>query len=216
MVGMSDGPSSRPDRNKKGKVMPVAKPKPRWIPGGDIDGCRRSLAWWRKQPGFSADKAEQWVARIDRQPDEEARLMGQQLARAAEQARQSGSVNAWWSVMQGAATKLQTLAAGPFLGRGGHRKDLFKFGDIVAYSPTATVIIQSTSRAMITGHLRDYRSDADIRHDILKWITLPGREFVIDGWGRQEIPNKSGNGTHMRWCLDQRIITPADLEEKAF
>ena len=170
------------------------------------------MEYWDKQ-GFGVDKAEQYVMHIDHKPDTEALELAKELDYVAIDV---GDYRPHYEQIKKAATKLRVMAQGPFLGRGGHSVDLFGFVDVVAYSDTRTIAVQATSRAKITKHLRDYRDDPEVRAAILKWIALPGREFVIFGWGRQEIPNARGSGTHVRWHVEQRWVTAEDMKEKPF
>ncbi len=189
------------------------KPEGRWITGGKIDGCKRSIAWLHKE-GFTAAKSEQYVAWINHKVDQEAQNLADRLE--AEMDGRPDDVRPWSALAATAAEKLRQLGAGPFLGHGGHSVDLFGFMDVVAYSDTVIIAVQATSRAKIAKHLRDYRRDEEVREDILRWIAAPSRAFVIHGWARQEIPNAKGSGTHKLWRVEQRWVTAADLEEKVF
>ncbi len=178
----------------------TAKPAGRWIPGGDIKATQRTLEWLRKE-GFTAGVTERWIPRIDRRPDQDA-------LRIVDALRATNTD----SISLAAAEKLDALAQGPFTLPGGNRQDLFGFIDILAFQGDRTLAVQCTSRAMMTDHLREYRRKPEVREAILDWISFT-RQFIIFGWGRREIPNKTGPGTHNRWDHEQRVITPADLTE---
>ena len=97
--------------------------------------------------------------------------------------------------------------------KGGYRKDLFGFADIIAYDARATVAVQTTSRKQMSAHLRKYRGDTDVAARIYGWLAKAGRMFVIHGWEPLEVANKTKAGTHIRWHLTVRVVTFADLEE---
>ncbi|NQT13159.1 MAG: hypothetical protein HQ582_10450 [Planctomycetes bacterium] len=100
--------------------------------------------------------------------------------------------------------------------KGGFRKDLFGFMDILAYRALSTVAVQTTSRQQITAHLRKYRRDAKIKARILRWIACPNRGFIVHGWICVEVPCKSKAGTKAEWQVTERWVTAEDLEEPAF
>lgn len=100
--------------------------------------------------------------------------------------------------------------------KGGYRKDLFGFMDILAYRDVSTVAVQTTSRQQIATHLRAYRKDAELAEHIVRWIKGPGRHFVIHGWECIEVPCKSKAGTKAVWEVTERWITCEDFEEAAF
>lgn len=118
---------------------------------------------------------------------------------------------------------------------GGYRKDLFGFCDVLAYRQEPTKLevvdphdyrnvhvcilaIQTTSRAQMTAHLRQYRDgeDNELRDRLRAWMAMPGAAFLIHGWEPLEVPNKSTSGTHVEWTLTERLVTPADLTEEPF
>lgn len=94
---------------------------------------------------------------------------------------------------------------------GGFRRDLFGFGDILAYDDHNTILVQATSKAGVSGHLRKYRRDPEIKAAILRWLALPGREFLVYGWQRYAVAKASGDGTKMSWIPTICEITAADL-----
>jgi len=96
--------------------------------------------------------------------------------------------------------------------KGGFRKDLFGFMDILAYGrgPHSVLGVQATSRQQITTHLRQYRRDPKVREAILDWLTCPGRRFVILGFECVEVPKVSGDGTKAEWQCTEREVT-ADM-----
>ena len=95
--------------------------------------------------------------------------------------------------------------------RGGFRKDLFGFADIIAYSPALTLAVQTTSRQQMTAHLRAYRRDPAIVERIRGWLANPLRRLVIHGWEPLLVPCKSKAGTKVSWELTEREITIGDL-----
>jgi hypothetical protein len=100
---------------------------------------------------------------------------------------------------------------------GGFRKDLFGFIDILAYrEDTAhpqTLAVQTTSRQQITAHLRAYRKDAELSARIRRWLSVPGRAFVVHGWECVEVPTKRGDGTKAEWQLTERWVTAEDVAD---
>ena len=190
----------------------ATKPEGRWITGGDINATQRTLKLLRAE-GYRAGVTERRIPRIDHGPDAYAQTLAEQLDRIAEE---MGATRPWAEAMEAAAIKLRAMATGPFYLPGGHTEDLFGFCDILAINSSFTVAVQCTSRAKITGHVRAYRRDETGRQAILNWVAGPGRIFYIFGWGRREVPNTTKAGTKIRWDCEQRLIEPADLEDKPF
>ena len=99
--------------------------------------------------------------------------------------------------------------------KGGFRKDLFGFMDILAYKGHATVAVQTTSRRQIATHLREYRRNPKVRQRILGWLQGGHRSFVIHGWECVVVPciGKSKNPTKGEWQLTQRFVRAEDLPD---
>ena len=98
---------------------------------------------------------------------------------------------------------------------GGFRRDAFGFMDVVAFRPAersllcpqpVTLAVQCTTKQQITNHLRAYRRDPVVRQRILDWLAC-GCAFVIHGWWKETVLNKSNSGTHPRWRLEERQVT---------
>lgn len=100
--------------------------------------------------------------------------------------------------------------------KGGFRKDLFGFVDILAYQAHETLAVQATSRQQMTAHLRKYRRDPEIRQRILDWIACPNRRLQLLGWECVEVPCKSRAGTKAEWRVTKRDVMAADLIEAVF
>jgi hypothetical protein len=100
--------------------------------------------------------------------------------------------------------------------RGGYRRDLFKFMDVLAYSAhrPGALAVQTTSRQQMSNHLRAYRRTTEISEAILDWLQA-GNRFIIHGWERVEVPKKSGDGTKFQWQLTEKLIVPSDLTPNA-
>ena len=112
---------------------------------------------------------------------------------------------------------------------GGYRRDPFGFMDVLAFrrassspgpvgheewgleTPPVTLAVQCTTRQQITKHLRDYRRDPEIRRRILDWIACRN-VFVIHGWWKENVSNKAGTGTYVRWRVEELQVTPEMLE----
>lgn len=96
---------------------------------------------------------------------------------------------------------------------GGYRKDLWGFADIIAFRRLVPGIIavQCTTAASVTGHVLKYRRDEEIRANILACLAA-GNRFLIHGWKKTTVANKSNTGTHARWELTVREITAVDME----
>lgn len=95
----------------------------------------------------------------------------------------------------------------------GYRKDLWGFADIIAFRRLVPGIIavQCTTAASVSGHIRKYRRDAETRENILACLAA-GNRFVIHGWKKTTVANKSNTGTHTRWELTVREIAVVDME----
>ena len=99
----------------------------------------------------------------------------------------------------------------------GFRKDLGGFIDVLACrpalleTPPVTLAVQCTTQQQISNHLRAYRRDPEVRQRILRWIACRN-VFVIHGWWREEVDNTSRSGTHTRWRVEERQVTPESLE----
>ncbi len=89
--------------------------------------------------------------------------------------------------------------------RGGYRKDLWGFADIICFRLTGPGIIavQCTSKQQESAHLRKFRRDADTRQNILDCLAC-GNRVVIHGWDQP-------GGPKTRWVLHEREITIADM-----
>ena len=112
---------------------------------------------------------------------------------------------------------------------GGFRRDAFGFMDVLAFrpermvggylaldesgleTPSITLAVQCTTKRQVSDHLRAYRRDPEVRRRILNWIAC-GHAFVIHGWWKEDVPNKAGTGTYVRWRVEERQVTPKSLE----
>lgn len=124
--------------------------------------------------------------------------------------------------------------------RGGYRKDLGGFIDVLAWRAEPVTIggkavcvlaVQTTSRQQIAPHLRAYRDvdvfaargsaeqaekkrkeHAALVERMLAWIAAPGCAFVVHGWEPLSVPKKEGGGHKVVWKVEERIVTAADLQ----
>ncbi len=96
---------------------------------------------------------------------------------------------------------------------GGVRRDMGGFADIIAIHPQATgcLAIQTTTKKKISGHLREYRRDKDVRANILLRLQT-GNQLFFHGWHKIEILNKTKVGTHSRWRCEIQRVTADDME----
>ena len=123
--------------------------------------------------------------------------------------------------------------------RGGYRKDLFGFMDILAFRAVPVEIgekavnvlaVQTTSRQQMAGHLRSYRDVeafvargsaeqaerkriefASLQLRLTEWIGTPCCAFMLHGWEPVSVPKKQGGGHKVVWTLSERIVSAADL-----
>jgi hypothetical protein len=110
---------------------------------------------------------------------------------------------------------------------GGFRKDLFGYMDIVAYWDTsrrdvvmpdaATVgswAIQSTSKASMSNHLKDYRRNPAVAQKIRDWLAR-GNRFSLVGWDYVMVPKVKGNGFKGVWKIHEEPVDASMLEPNA-
>jgi len=218
--------------NQKTLFETDAPPKPAKQRASEVKGAQRSLAHLRKA-GYVAEVVEQWkpfgsptaiADRLDAIVEERNRLV-QFLVALVGRARPIGDGGDGWGLTitdaeRDALADTTRHQAAPKADRGnvGYRKDLFGCLDIIAFRPgePGVVGVQSTSRAGIAGHVRDYLVKPELREFLADWLSTPDRTFVLHGWQKWEHQNKSGDGVHYRWDVEERIITPADLVEERF
>jgi len=74
---------------------------------------------------------------------------------------------------------------------GGFRKDYFGFGDILAFSDTHTILVQSCGSAF-----SQHRSDMLANEVILEWVAMSARKAWLIGWRKLKL--KRG-GKALRW-----------------
>lgn len=98
--------------------------------------------------------------------------------------------------------------------RGGYRRDLFGFVDILAYHPCRpdVLAVQTTSQAQVRPHLRHYREDPELAERIIAWLRQPGRRLVIHGW--YPTRERTAKGAEvLRWRVDVREVTLEDFAQ---
>jgi len=96
---------------------------------------------------------------------------------------------------------------------GGFRKDLHGFIDVhcLRWDIPGVTAVQATTKQQMSKHLRDYRRTPVVREAILAFLD-GGNTLLLHGWEKTTVPNKSGDGSHVRWVLHEYVITAADLE----
>lgn len=110
---------------------------------------------------------------------------------------------------------------------GGFKKDLFGYMDVLAYwdssrtdieqpdvAKVGSWAIQSTSKACMSNHLRDYRRNPTVTHLIRDWLVL-GNRFSIVGWEHLMVPKKRGGGFKGVWHICEEPVDSAMLEPNA-
>lgn len=121
-----------------------------------------------------------------------------------------GMAEQWVLLREGQAAK--TAIQRQRKAAGGFRKDLHGFIDVHclrADTPGVTAV-QATTRARMSGHLRQYRRTATVRETILAFLAA-GNTFLLHGWLKVEVTNLAKTGTYARWQLTEREITAADM-----
>lgn len=96
---------------------------------------------------------------------------------------------------------------------GGFRKDLHGFIDLhcLRSDIQGVTAVQATTKQQMSKHLRDYRRTPVVREAIRTFLD-GGNTLLLHGWEKTTVPNKSGDGSHVRWVLHEYPITEADLE----
>ena len=95
---------------------------------------------------------------------------------------------------------------------GGFRKDLHGFIDIHCLRADVPGVtgVQATTKQQMTKHLREYRRTPAVCEAIHMFL-VAGNTLLLHGWEKKKVPNKSGDGFHVRWVLHEYKITEADL-----
>ncbi len=97
--------------------------------------------------------------------------------------------------------------------KGGFRKDFKGFADILCFrrEQPGCLFVQVTTQKAVAKHLLKYRREPETREAILACLAS-GNRFVVHGWEKTDVPNKSGEGSHVRWVLHEREVTVGDME----
>ena len=96
---------------------------------------------------------------------------------------------------------------------GGFRKDLHGFMDVhcLRSDVPGVTAVQATTKQGMTAHVREYRRTPAVREAIRTFLAA-GNALLLHGWEKKSVPNKSGDGRHVRWVLHEYVMTEADLE----
>lgn len=183
------------------------------MPGGKLNAGQRSLAELRKR-GYIAEVCERWVSFGGKAEKEYIAGLENQRAELIALLRQFAELNAATTLplVEPAIAELDADLPEKPTGPSGVRKDLYRIADIQAFDDEEVLLVQTTSRAQISAHVRKYRADSEICTTLRKWLRKPWRHFVIHGWDRYAVPTKTG-GTKTRWHLTERRITADNLTE---
>ena len=97
--------------------------------------------------------------------------------------------------------------------RGGFRKDFKGFADILCFrrEHRGCLFVQCTTKQAVSDHLLKYRREPKTRAAILACLAS-GNRFVIHGWEKTDVPNKSGEGSHVRWVCHEYEVTTEKME----
>ena len=91
----------------------------------------------------------------------------------------------------------------PELPGGGFRKDFMSFGDILAFSNTETVMVQSCGTSY-SSHLKSLLSNPNVA----LWLAGP-RKVMLIGWRKLKV-KRGGKAT--KWTPRVRKIKPGDFK----
>lgn len=82
-------------------------------------------------------------------------------------------------------------------------RDLAGFADVLAWHPGLgkILIVQATTQAQVTNHIRKYRRDPKVANSILDWLAAGG---LLQIWGWRQ-------GTGGKWEYIVKSIWPNDM-----
>ena len=83
---------------------------------------------------------------------------------------------------------------------GGYRRDLFKFIDIIAITPSGILAVQSTSKQQLAAHRRKIVHTDEIRDAVIDWLVC-GAHFRLWGWVK----------VGARWQVTEQELDVAEL-----
>ncbi len=97
--------------------------------------------------------------------------------------------------------------------KGGFRKDFLGCADILCFrrNNPGCLFVQCTTKRAVSDHLLKYRRDPKVRENILACLAS-GNRFVVHGWEQTDVPNKSGEGSHVRWVCHEYEVTTEKME----